>query len=984
MDKGGIFRVLQGMGDEAQEINEYKFGQTQQLLQDADRLLSGGVKSRENIDVIASDNTYQLISLGYTCSEQEEFQEIKKSLFCSLKQFLSRQAGIGKPFSMELNRQGENVKCLIRTQNFALPLLGASYGWVKIEEAICPEDTYRNKATVHISRFSDIEEDIDVTVEYEQYCSWIDGVVSAYFEGGYCVKVSCIPLSDDLLKKRYDMAAGLYNKLSCYKTFEWNAGYNSGSNSSGSAVVFSGGNSQGSSSQISGRSEDYRVCQMLTRLECEMKRLQTAKASGGYHIQFQLSAEIKEEFEALQAIISGALAEERFMISRSREADSWLLGSELCYVMQLPSITFPGFSLHKNVTDIMLQSFGNEGIILGKALYNGMPNCSFSVPIEQFNRHAFVCGMTGSGKTNTIFSLLTRMNLPFLVIEPVKGEYRKLKRELPELKVYTMNAADGNALRLNPFWFPKGANIQYHMDALKALIISSFSLSAAMPNIIEQCIGNVYFNRGWNTVTGRNLYEGKLPEKYLYPTFSDLKQEVEAYLKKSKYVGETLATYQGALLTRLSSYTEGTKGMLLNDSSHPDFSEWEKESVVIELDMLSEDADKAIVMGSVLLQYFQYLKLKNLHESEGAFSHLIVIEEAHRLFKNVDTRNRDLEVANPQAQLVETLSNLMAEIRAYGEGIIVADQSPVKIATDVVRNSNIKVVHRLDMRDDIELVQNALLLDGNEKMFSQLKCGQALIRFEGMELPALLQIEPYKGGTRAPIKEFETERIPVTGNRSPVADYLLSNMALRVKIDDLAGRLVRSVLYDDLNSINNWLCYFVRELQNILSAFGYSQRECNFTSEVFNHLIFEGVEDAIRKNPVFGNQFVFTYHLKMIFERALQFFKEDKVSQRESILFSHFRQVRIWPALKDILKYRNSAYSEVRQACSQSLPYMELISLLVELYEHKYTLKKADLESGSLEIFVSNELQKFMIPPVSDLFISEVSRNISLLLRKRI
>ena len=122
----------------------------------------------------------------------------------------------------------------------------------------------------------------------------------------------------------------------------------------------------------------------------------------------------------------------------------------------------------------------------------------------------------------------------------------------------------------------------------------------------------------------------------------------------------------------------------------------------------------------------------------------------------------------------------------------------------------------------------------------------------------------------------------------------------------------------------------------------------------------------------------------MIFERALQFFKEDKVSQRESILFSHFRQVRIWPALKDILKYRNSAYSEVRQACSQSLPYMELISLLVELYEHKYTLKKADLESGSLEIFVSNELQKFMIPPVSDLFISEVSRNISLLLRKRI
>lgn len=983
MEKNTIFRMLQGMGAGAQEADETTFRQAQKLLQEADTLLSGDMKGRQSINIMDPGNICQLLSLSYTCSDEGDPRSIEESLFRSLKHFLSQQAGMGEPFTIMLVRQEGNVKCLIGTKASALPLLSASYGGVEIQETVSFGNIYKNNETVHILRFADTEDDIDVAVEYEKYCSWIDRVASAYLERDYCVKVFCLPATDDLMQKRYEKAAELHNKLSRYKTFEWNVGYNSGSNSSKSAILASGGDSQGSSSQLSGRSEDHRVCQMLVRLECEMKRLQEAKAIGGYQIQFHLSAETKEDLDALYAIISGALAEERFMTGRDNGMDGWLLGSELCYVMQLPSIAFPGFGLRKNVTDVMPHPFKNTGITLGKALFNGMSNCSFSIPLEQFNRHAFVCGMTGSGKTNTIFSLLTRMNLPFLVIEPVKGEYRRLKRELPRLRVYTMNAADGNALKLNPFWFPKGSNIQYHMDALKALIISSFSLTAAMPNIIEQCISNVYFNRGWNTATGRNLYEGKLPEQYLYPTFDDLEQEVEEYLKRSKYVGETLATYQGALLTRLSSYTKGIKGLLLNVPSHPDFLKWEQESVVIELDMLSEDADKAIVMGSVLLQYFQYLKLKERNGSDETFSHLIIIEEAHRLFKNVDAKRHDPEMSNPQAQLVETLSNLMAEIRAYGEGIIVVDQSPVKIAADVVRNSNIKLVHRLDMRDDIGLVQNALLLDGDEKMFSRLKCGQALARFEGMDLPALVQIDPYIGGTGVLAKEFDNKEALVIGNRSPVADFLLGNMTLRAKIDELAGRLVKSVLYDDLNNINDWLYYSVQRLQYILSTFGYSGRECKFTSEVYEHLLLVGVEDAIRKEPVFGNQFVFRYHLKMLFERALQFFKEDKIRLKESILFFHFRQTKLWPALKDIFKYWRFDHGEALTLLL-CMPYTELVSQMAELYEHMNPLKRTDLESEDLEAFVSNELQKIMIPPVNDLLISEISRYLSLALKKRI
>lgn len=63
----------------------------------------------------------------------------------------------------------------------------------------------------------------------------------------------------------------------------------------------------------------------------------------------------------------------------------------------------------------------------------------------------------------------------------------------------------------------------------------------------------------------------------------------------------------------------------------------------------------------------------------------MMIEEAHRPLKNVPEGG---EGGNTRAKSVEFFCNLLAEIRTFGQGIIIADQIPTKIAPDTIKNTN--------------------------------------------------------------------------------------------------------------------------------------------------------------------------------------------------------------------------------------------------------------------------------------------------------
>lgn len=71
--------------------------------------------------------------------------------------------------------------------------------------------------------------------------------------------------------------------------------------------------------------------------------------------------------------------------------------------------------------------------------------------------------------------------------------------------------------------------------------------------------------------------------------------------------------------------------------------------------------------------------------------HLLVIEEAHRLLKNIGTERASENMGNPKGKAVEHFTNMIAEMRSYGQGVIIAEQIPTKLASDVIKIHQIKL-----------------------------------------------------------------------------------------------------------------------------------------------------------------------------------------------------------------------------------------------------------------------------------------------------
>lgn len=602
--------------------------------------------------------------------------------------------------------------------------------------------------------------------------SWVTTLLSAMACGrNYAVEFRFHPLLDDgekaaMAELARDMERA-YRELAFYSEVTWNNGINGGGNISMkiSALhnltqkfhflrnVMKDGVQTGENYSFSygesSKNVDQRAMRLMAELEWQIMRLRQIENSVGWNVTISASASDEETLDAVTAIVSGAAERANFSLNWRQKPCGAMFASnqDILPLLAFPTAEFAGFEFVEN-EEFSLSSPGTgDGMEIGNILWNGAEISRFSLPRQALNRHAFICGMTGAGKTNTLFKIIEEINAPFLVIEPVKGEYRSLLGKYKDTRIWTMRTSDAatdgvEVLQLNPFWFPEGANLAFHIDSIKTIISSAFDLSAAMPNIVEQCLYNVYLKAGWNIVTNRNVYQDILPETYLYPTFQDFTNEVAAYLDKSEFGEEVLGNYKGALLSRLRSFTNGSKGALLNTSRHPDYGAIMNGHTIMELEGLADDADKCLVMGTILVQYYQYLKshFRDDPDKTKNLKHIVVIEEAHRLFKNVKPQGKGSEGPDPTGQLVESLSNIMAEIRAFGEGMLIVDQSPTKIAADVIKNSGTKIIHRIDHGEDIKLLQSAMLMPENTVGFSALSQGEALIRSDAMLRPCKVKI----------------------------------------------------------------------------------------------------------------------------------------------------------------------------------------------------------------------------------------------------
>ena len=143
--------------------------------------------------------------------------------------------------------------------------------------------------------------------------------------------------------------------------------------------------------------------------------------------------------------------------------------------------------------------------------------------------------------------------------------------------------------------------------------------------------------------------------------------------------------------------------------------------------------------------------------------HLTVIEEAHRLLRQPPTGAR----AGPAAQAVEMFADKLAEVRAYGEGLVIAEQIQAKLIPDVIKNTAVKGVHRLPAADDREAVGATMnLAPAQSEYVVTLAPGEAAVFADGMDSPLLARMPDgtsREAAAAAPVTSPE----PVITWRSP-------------------------------------------------------------------------------------------------------------------------------------------------------------------------------------------------------------------------
>lgn len=558
---------------------------------------------------------------------------------------------------------------------------------------------------------------------------------------------------------------------------------------------------------------------------------QSTKNSGCHKLlsNFQVPAAVKDHshtpYEALLSKVTGKTAEGQETVF----CGSWMSAKELGLMAGFPQREIIGLKLREEV------EFGLNGtfvkpenrINLGNMVQCGrvLPAVKISLDKGDLDKHTFIAGVTGSGKTTTCQKILLDCKLPFLVIEPAKTEYRALS-DNPKLKddiIYFTPGKQGVApFFLNPFELFEGEEISSRADMLKAAFEAAFEMEVAIPQIMGTAIYTAYRDKGWNTSTttwknkSSDADDGAFADGvYAFPTLSDYKVAVKKVIDKQGFDDRLRDEYLGSINARIESLMIGAKGQMLNTPRSIDFKELVTKNVVIELEEIKSGAEKSFIMGLImtnLLQAVKYMDEKyKKDEQDGQnqktkrkFRHITLVEEAHRLLSRYmpgDNRN--------QKQGVEVFADMLAEVRKYGESLIIVDQIPEKMTPEVLKNTNTKIVHKLFAKDDKDAIGNTMSLSEEQRNFlSNLPPGRAVVFSQGWDKAIQVQVEMESNTGDNYIKEEEIHRRSLRYYSSPT----VAQRGVVPGMQDLPSDCLTEKAADDLlwfhkqsyDWLNNW------------------------------------------------------------------------------------------------------------------------------------------------------------------------------------
>lgn len=481
-------------------------------------------------------------------------------------------------------------------------------------------------------------------------------------------------------------------------------------------------------------------------------------------------------------------------------------GNELAIQIGLPKKSIPG------VTVISMASFGRNiekqsgrQIALGNFYHMGNDEGdSFGnvpkvrIDVDSLTMHTFITGSTGKGKSSAVYHILDKLKnykktnsnekIKFMVIEPVKGEYKNRFGNDEDVYVYGTNHKKMPLLKINPFSFPEDIHILEHIDRLIDIFNVCWPMYAAMPAVLKDAMERAYLMAGWDLEMSECRYEDS-DGNPLYPSFVDLLDQIENVMEDSAYSSDSKSDYKGALCTRIRSLTNGLyRQIFTNDEIKAQ--QLFDENVIIDLSRTGSTETKSLIMGLLVMKLQEY-RMANAKAGNEALGHVTVLEEAHNLLKRTSTEQMG-EGANLMGKSVEMLANAIAEMRTYGEGFFIVDQAPGLLDLSVIRNTNTKIIFGLPDLEDRKLVGRAANLNEDQILeLSRLKTFVAAVYQNNWLEPVLCNMDR----NFEKISEYHfTKQLENDQSERKILEYLLLPIEKRDQLEkDRIEQLIKQI-----------------------------------------------------------------------------------------------------------------------------------------------------------------------------------------------
>jgi len=591
----------------------------------------------------------------------------------------------------------------------------------------------------------------------------------------------------------------------------------------------------GSSRQVSLEATDKTIEQLLSKIDHHLLRIEEAKTYGGWNSAAYFIGDSTASSESLASIFLGLIrgsksSHEDFALttwhsSHKKPVTDWLTalshpqlrpdfakkipvgyltpatlvsGKEMAIQLSLPRRST------STVAVVETQAFGRRvqrldgthggggkqrSLRLGNVrhLWENLPQ-EISLDLDQLTSHVFVSGSTGSGKSNTLYEMLGQISaagIPFLVIEPAKGEYKHIFGQRDDVTVLGTHPAHSDLLRINPFQFPAEIHVLEHVDRLVEIFNVCWPMYAAMPAVLKDAILRAYEQCGWSLDASTNRHSDRL-----FPTFRDLLDALETVIGDSAYSQEVKGNYIGALSTRIRSLTNGLNGQIFSANEIDNHVLFDG-NVIVDLSRIGAAETKALIMGVLVMRLSEHRMAAG--GMNRPLRHVTVLEEAHNILKRAAS-NGGPEGASVVGKSVEMLVNAIAEMRTYGEGFVIVDQSPHAVDIAAIRNTNTKIILRLPDEADQRLIGKSIALrDDQLDEIARLPSGVAVVYQNDWLEPVLCKI-----------KRFHGEQVPYAYRRptSKSADSAAFNRHL---LGLLLAKRVRNGIDIDLQVIDDGL-----------------------------------------------------------------------------------------------------------------------------------------------------------------------------------